>query len=341
MSRFARNDCPGAGPVVQCKALLMSVVVGCLLAGVAGPLRAADPQQDADYGSYPAPVKKYLGRLYDEGRRKYAFREDYPGGFEQWSKQWRPALRRLLGLEKIAESVGEHKVRVQLEEPEDLKTYTRARGWIETEPDVRIPLWLLRPEGEGPFPLAVLPHGHDPHGHDTSAGVYRDENHRRKSLAEDRDVAVQAVGHGFLAIAPAVRGFSADGVPNVRNRHGRGNCRSQLMHCLLAGRTAMGERVWDMERILDWATGRPDVDGSRVLVMGNSGGGIVALYTAACDTRVTVAVPSCSFCSLVSPAGYVLLRLRHGAGHPPIRRVVRRSRPDRPAPPAGGQRSQG
>ena len=110
MSRFARNDCPGAGPVVQCKALLMSVVVGCLLAGVAGPLRAADPQQDADYGSYPAPVKKYLGRLYDEGRRKYAFREDYPGGFEQWSKQWRPALRGLLGLEKIAESVGQHKV---------------------------------------------------------------------------------------------------------------------------------------------------------------------------------------------------------------------------------------
>jgi len=300
--RGAKGDC---GSRAGAKTLLISLLAGCLVAVPAGVLHAAEPPQPADYGAYPAPVKKYLGRLYDEGRRKYAFREDYPGGFEQWSNQWRPELRRLLGMDKIAESVGKHQVKVQLEEPEDLKTYTRAKGWIETEPDVRIPFWLLRPKGEGPFPLAVVPHGHDSRGHDTSAGVYHDEKHRRKSLAEDRDVAVQAVGHGFLAIAPAVRGFSTDGVPDLRRRHGNQSCRSQLMHCLMVGRTAIGERVWDMERILDWACARPEVDGSRVLVMGNSGGGVLALYTAACDPRVTVAVASCSFCSLVSPAGYV------------------------------------
>lgn len=77
------------------------------------------------------------------------------------------------------------------------------------------------------------------------------------------------------------------------------------MHCLLAGRTAMGERVWDMQRIMDWALTMPEVDGRRVLMMGNSGGGMVTIFTAACDPRIGVAVPSCSFAPTVSEAGYI------------------------------------
>jgi dienelactone hydrolase len=78
-----------------------------------------------------------------------------------------------------------------------------------------------------------------------------------------------------------------------------------LIHCLLAGRTAIGERVWDLSRLLDWALSLPEVDASRVLMMGNSGGGVATLYAAACDTRVRVAVPSCSFCTLVGRNGVV------------------------------------
>jgi len=77
------------------------------------------------------------------------------------------------------------------------------------------------------------------------------------------------------------------------------------MHCLLAGRTAIGERVWDMQRIIDWAATLPDVDTTNVLMMGNSGGGVTTLYTAACDERITIAVPSCSFSTYTSPNGYI------------------------------------
>ena len=38
---------------------------------------------------------------------------------------------------------------------------------------------------------------------DTYIGKARDDNHRKKIEAEDRDVAVQAVRRGFAAIAPA------------------------------------------------------------------------------------------------------------------------------------------
>lgn len=261
--------------------------------------------QEKDFNAYPKHVAEYLKRLYDESGQQLAFRDDDPGGFGRWQRDARGALLLKLGMDKIAASVGDHQPTVELGESEDLGRYTRQRGVIETEPDVAIPFWLLKPKGDGTWPLGVFPHGHDSRGHDTTAGVYADAAHEKKSLAEDRDVAVQAVKLGFVAIAPAVRGLATDGVPDLHGRHGKRNCRSHLMHCLLAGRTAMGERVWDMQRILDWALALPEVDSSRVLMMGNSGGGMVTIFTAACDQRIGVAVPSCSFAPSVSEAGYI------------------------------------
>jgi len=60
-----------------------------------------------------------------------------------------------------------------------------------------------------------------------------------------------------------------------------------------------------MQRIIDWAAQLPDVDGRRVLMMGNSGGGMVTIFAAACDQRIGIAVPSCSFAPTVSRSGYV------------------------------------
>jgi len=261
--------------------------------------------EERDFNAYPPHVAEYLVRVNAVDQGRYAFREDYPGGYEQWRGDARRELVRLLGIEKIAAQSAGFQGHVELGEREDLGEITRQLGAIETEPAVRIPFYLLKPKGEGPFPLGIFPHGHDKRGHCTSAGVYEDAAHRRKSLAEDRDVAVQAAKRGYLAIAPAVRGLATDGVPDRYERHGGRDCRSHAMHCLLAGRTAMGERVWDMQRLLDWALALPEVDAKHLLMMGNSGGGMVTLYAAACDTRIAVAVPSCSFSTLTSPTGYI------------------------------------
>jgi dienelactone hydrolase len=278
--------------------LLALLFIATLFASVA-------KSQEKDFNAYPDNVAKYLKRVYDEGQQLLAYRDDYPGGFGKWQRDAREELRKKIGLPKIAASVGDHRPVVELGEPEDLGEYVRQHGVIETEPDVHIAFWLIKPKGKGRWPLGVFPHGHDRVGHKTTAGVYSDEKHKQKSLAEDRDVAVQAAKLGFVAIAPAVRGLSTDGVPDLYDRHGRRGCRSQAMHCLLAGRTAMGERVWDMQRILDWATKLEDVDAQHVLMMGNSGGGMVTLFAAACDERVKIAIPSCSFAPTISESGYI------------------------------------
>lgn len=264
-------------------------------------------QQPESAKGHPRDVAEYLKGVYAETKRKYTFHPEHAGGFDRWQTDARPELRRLLGLDNLAGHCVDHKPTAKIDKAEDRGDYTLQKGHIQTEPNIRIPFWLLRPKGEGPFPLAVLPHGHDRHGHDTYAGVYHNDDHRAKSLAENRDVAVQAVQHGFVAIAPAVRGLAkaANGVPDVFNRHGGRDCRSHFMHCLLAGRTAIGERVWDMSRIIDWASDLPEADAGKVLMMGNSGGGVVTMYAAACDERISIAVPSCSFSVIASGEGRI------------------------------------
>ncbi len=39
----------------------------------------------------------------------------------------------------------------------------------------------------------------------------------------------------------------------------------------------------------------PGIDPKKIVVLGNSGGGVLTVYVAALDERVAVAVPSCSF----------------------------------------------
>ena len=140
---------------------------------------AAIRGQEKDFDAYSDHVSGYLKRLYDPSGRELAYRDDYPGGFEKWQTDARSALRLKLGLDKIAASVGDHKPTIELGEAEKGGEFTRQRGLIETEPNVQIPFWLLKPKTKGKRPLGVFPHGHDRRGPETTAGVYADEAHER------------------------------------------------------------------------------------------------------------------------------------------------------------------
>ena len=255
-------------------------------------------------------IKRYLDRLYAEERRQHAFRAQNPEEFAPWQTSARDAFRSLLGLERITAEADGHRVQVDLaDEVEDQGRYLRQRGWLETEPEVRIPFWLLQPQGPGPFPLAVTPHGHE--NGDTYVGLWQDPRSREQVPREDQDVAVQAVERGFFTIAPATRGMGANPrsfrIADIADRHDGHDCRCHNWQVIVAGRTMLGERVWDLMRILDWARALPEVDGDTVLMTGNSGGGMATLHTAAADPRVTIAVPCCSYNNYVSPHG----TLRH------------------------------
>jgi len=251
-------------------------------------------------------VGDYLKRIH---RTRVTDPQSYPGGFAGWQRDSREKLKSLLGLIQIREDVGTHVPVVKLGEFIQEDGYTRQKGEIETEPGVTIPFWLLTPAGatDARRPLAICAHGHDNDGWNTYAGVFRNDAHRKKTLGKKGDIGVQSVRRGYVTLVPATRGLaSAVAIPDHKDRHGDRACRAQLIHCLLAGRTAVGERVWDTQRILDWALASvKGIDSKRVVMMGNSGGGVLTVYVAALDERVAVAIPSCSFTSYTSNTGFV------------------------------------
>lgn len=250
---------------------------------------------------------RHLAGLYAEERRAFAFRGETREEFDAWAAAARPVLRHLVGLDRIAEDCAGFRPSASLGPAEDIGECLRSEGVLQAEPHFAVPFWFVQPKAPGPHPLALLPHGHAMagRGHDKAVGIARDEAEERRIEAEDRDVALQAARRGFAAVAPSSRGWPPTCVHDATGRHGGLDCRGHTVHALLAGRTTVGERVWDMMRLLDWATAREDIDASRVLAMGNSAGGVTVLYSAACDERIGAAVASCSFCRFVGKSGFV------------------------------------
>lgn len=217
------------------------------------------------------------------------------GEFVVWQETLRTALKDALGL-GLMESMTRVPPDSCLDESVACEGYVRQKWSIATEPGVRVPFYLLLPAGAGLRPegrkcrrpvVLALP-GHGP-GKVLPAGVEPSEG--------ERDYGVQAVRRGYIALVPELRGFGELMRADDRKEGKTWSCRTRQMHALLFGRCLIGERTWDLLRLIDWLLTRDDVDSGRIAVTGNSGGGMVALFAAACETRIAAAVPSCYFCT--------------------------------------------
>ena len=115
----------------------------------------------------------------------------------------------------------------------------------------------------------------------------------------DRDFARQIVKRGQAALALDQRGFGErGGTPKGPA------CQQPAVQALLLGRTLIGERCWDISRAIDAVLAHfPQIDGDRIALMGNSGGGTATIYAAALDERITAAMPSCAFCGYLPSIG--------------------------------------
>lgn len=251
----------------------------------------------------------YLSRLHRQIRGPLSVEQISGRGVRRWQVIARRKLTELLGLDVIARANRGYQSRVRLQDSIADDGFSRTLGKIETEAGIEIPFWLLIPNGkqQQPRPLAICAQGHGGNSWNNYAGIYQNAAERDKALARNATPGLESVRRGYITIVPAVRGLSTvTSIADPKGRHGNQLCRAQLIHCLLVGRTAIGERVWDCQKILDWAlTALPNVDAKRVLFTGNSGGGVLSVYMAALDERIAVAVPSCSFTSYTDDSGFV------------------------------------
>ncbi|MGV8090569.1 MAG: alpha/beta hydrolase family protein [Mangrovibacterium sp.] len=241
--------------------------------------------------------------MYQSTAMKCSFTGNTLSDFEKWQKEFRPELKRLIGLDLVENQLKGYKPAAKMVSSEDIGFAIREHWYIWTEPTVRLPFILLRPKNvTTPAALVIAPHGHSKNT-ELYAGIYHSEKERESGEEGERNVAIQAVKEGYFAIAPTTRGFGETRTSEDIEKDATSSCRVLLLHDIMVGRTPIGDRVWDMSRLIDWALENLPVDPARIVMTGNSGGGTVTLFAAACDTRISVAVPSSYFCTFTGSIG--------------------------------------
>ena len=218
-----------------------------------------------------------------------AYKEDVK--FEDWQKKAHKKLEGLLGLplQKCDNDF-------QIQEETDCGTYRQIRFLYQSEPDYYVPCTLLVPKKlRKPLPCVICLQGHSTGAH-ISLGIAKFSKDEELVMG-GRDFAVRAVKEGYCAIALEQRYMGEMG----QNVNGTPACLSEnaAMAGLLIGRTAIGERVWDIHRLIDVIEEdlTEYIDTHHIMCMGNSGGGTATFYASCYDRRISLSIPSCAVCT--------------------------------------------
>lgn len=220
----------------------------------------------------------------------------YSGGdVEAWKIGAREKLRELVGLDKFSKV----DFLTEIEYEKKFEGFTEIRFTFQTEAGYRVPCHMWLPDSIEKPPVMICLQGHSKGMH-ISLGRPKYKGDKETISGGDRDFCVRAVKEGFAAIALEQRNFGECG-GDENGTH----CLESTLTALLFGKTTIGERVWDIMRLIDVIeeSFSERVDTSRICCMGNSGGGTATAYVAALEDRIVLAMPSCAMCTYKDSIG--------------------------------------
>ena len=217
----------------------------------------------------------------------FRFRPDLP--FEEWKKSARADLMDRLGLTRkfFAERVP---LSPKILWQRKVENGTVTKMTLQAEKGYSFPIYLCIPEGQGPFPVWICVQGHGTGMHVSLKVKWQDETTPRAETG-DRDLALQCLEKGYAAICIEQRAFGENSVNSDRTP----GCAIQAPHAFMFGETLIGNRVFDIDRAIDFIYTRDDLRKDRIGVTGNSGGGTASIYSGAILDRLTHVMPSCCF----------------------------------------------
>ena len=210
-----------------------------------------------------------------------------------WQRRLRGKLCELLGLDLTDEHIP---LNVRSIWKREHKLGTIEKIAFASEPYSDVLAYACLPKGvEPPYAWFICLQGHSTGMHNSIAIALEDETKVIK-VPGDRDFALGCMRRGIAALCIEQRSFGERGeyVQEARSTH---PCHDATMQAILLGKTLIGERVFDVDRGIDYLHTRDDVDRKRIGVMGNSGGGTISLFSAAALPRLNFAMPSCYFCT--------------------------------------------
>lgn len=231
-------------------------------------------------------IETFLGTLYKHAVQTHEQRYD-----ENWKITLQKTFKAALG-DFYYES--EAAFQPVILEKTDMGTYERIRVEISTISSLRMPVYVLLPKvsNEKKLPTVLAIHGH---GYGSKALVGLNFDGKKKKEEEyHKDFAIELVKRGVVVVAPELIGF---GDRKLQEHQGVGkptdnSCYRIASNLLLTGHTLPGLRVYECKRVIDYIESLEVVDAGKIGVIGISGGGLVASFTAALDERLKAAVIS-------------------------------------------------
>lgn len=205
--------------------------------------------------------------------------------FFEWQKNARNKLTELLGIDRF-EKV---EPKTEIEYEKKIEGATEIRFTFQSEEGYRVPCHILLPDGIENPPVMVCLHGHSTGMH-ISLGRVKYERDEASIRDRDGDFCIRAIKEGYAAIAVEQRNCGESSETPLPD------CENSMLVASLFGRTTIGARVWDTQRLIDVLENEfADVmNVKKICLMGSSGGGTATIYTAALEDRIVLAMPSCA-----------------------------------------------
>ena len=142
-----------------------------------------------------------------------------------------------------------------------------------------VPILVILPEGEGPFPVVLYNHAHGGH-----------YEHGKEELLTGRPAILDPPYGGVLA----ARGIASVGIDTfVFGERNHDHEAATFKRMLWNGQVMWGLMVYDNLRAVDFIEQHPLLDGKRIATMGLSMGSTMAWWCAALDERIKVCIDLC------------------------------------------------
>jgi dienelactone hydrolase len=212
------------------------------------------------------------------------------GDVRKWQQKLRRKVRELLCMPSIRSPL----------KPRRLWVRHHPLGAIEkvvftSEPYSDVPAYVCLPgDVKPPYAFLICLQGHGTGMHNSIA-LAPDETQPVETSAE-LDFGLWCMKHGLAALCIELRGLG-ERIELLQISEKNKGCPTAAMQGLALGRTLIGERIFDVDRSIDYLAWRGDADMSRIGLMGHSSGGTTGIFAAAVLRRLAFLMPVSYFCT--------------------------------------------
>ncbi len=235
-----------------------------------------------------------LWKLYSPAAAPYRFQARSLPDALAWQASTRKALGQTLGFQDLPPvDLSPEKI-----EEVDRGDFTREKVLLWVSGHALMPVYILKPKtGTAVYPVVIAFAGHG-YGAKEIVGLWEDGSERETADGIYKDFAVGLARKGFLVAAPEISCFGERQTdfsyldPLLGSPVPESTCAHTAMLAFHLGGSAVGLRVQEGKRLVDYLATRADVDITRLGAMGLSGGGMHTFFSTCMDERIKACVIS-------------------------------------------------